>query len=629
MAAPPVSPSTTTPEWFPNTFGDPTHSHWGARWLASAGSAAAARRCSAAAPHLHRDDDPWLAARLASDHRTMDADFRRFGPSTCVEPATRQLLCGISTTTRPELDKSAMAALAIGGTSLLRSSIALHLEPGYAQGMHWIAAFCLRCATTESEAEAVFSTLVHHVMPRDFWSRPPAGMNGATADVHVVASLLIESHRALAAKHGSETLELFVTIVAMKAMVPIFIGEVQLLTALAIWDALFAAAGEMEHPSTTTIAAMIALFDCVAPRLATSRDLIALVTTAQLELLRVGPEAFHDAVDAVNERWSAAEIEARRVAAKRSLAAKWESPHMVRDLTMVGGTANALSPVAVETLREHYLRVKDRRKVAGDAIEGGLRRDEFEEVIDAVLFRDEVACATAYQSNALFKLMDRDGDGTVDLREMVVSLATVCSGSLEARLALCFEMFDADDSGYLENVELDAVLHVIDVAANGRDGLASPLRRSIGVKLRLADVDGDGRLSFDEFHDACMHDTALQHAFGCRLPGLALVERGAAHDAADAAVSAASFAATVAMVTAATVVDLTVGERGGDVYTPVKGHVVFSQPASSSKMPLTTPSPKRPSLGAQVKARIHSLRREKERRRSKEKGGKPSPCKMQ
>ena len=59
----------------------------------------------------------------------------------------------------------------------------------------------------------------------------------------------------------------------------------------------------------------------------------------------------------------------------------------------------------------------------------------------------------------LYELLDMDYNGTVDAREIVVALNVLCSGSEEERLGACFDVFDADGSGYLDRQELHDFIH--------------------------------------------------------------------------------------------------------------------------------------------------------------------------
>ena len=137
----------------------------------------------------------------------------------------------------------AMAMLADVGRSVLCASIYTHLEPGYCQGMHWIAAFCVSCSTSLVEAENLFSTLVQRVLPRDFWARPPAGMNGAIADAQVIRDVLLETQPMLVEKHGEMMVGILSQVVGIRIMVPLFVGDIHVDTTRAIWDELFASCG--------------------------------------------------------------------------------------------------------------------------------------------------------------------------------------------------------------------------------------------------------------------------------------------------------------------------------------------------------------------------------------------------
>jgi Ca2+-binding EF-hand superfamily protein len=59
----------------------------------------------------------------------------------------------------------------------------------------------------------------------------------------------------------------------------------------------------------------------------------------------------------------------------------------------------------------------------------------------------------------LYELLDLDYDGTVDAGELLVALNALCSGGLEAKLDVCFDVFDRDGSGFLDREELWDLLH--------------------------------------------------------------------------------------------------------------------------------------------------------------------------
>ncbi|GFO44021.1 calmodulin [Plakobranchus ocellatus] len=133
------------------------------------------------------------------------------------------------------------------------------------------------------------------------------------------------------------------------------------------------------------------------------------------------------------------------------------------------------------------------------------------------------------QWEAAFKAADKDGSGSLDigeLRDMLrkcncnitdsqiaeafvyldgpqgdrrITLEEFTKGmqNLEtfiAKLAELFKKFDADNSGYLEKNELRKVLECCGHKFTEDE---------INEILRTADKSGDGKISFQEFFDAC------------------------------------------------------------------------------------------------------------------------------
>ena len=97
-------------------------------------------------------------------------------------------------------------------------------------------------------------------------------------------------------------------------------------------------------------------------------------------------------------------------------------------------------------------------------------------------------------TDALFALIDLDGNGTIEFDEYVVVTGTYCMYTKEDILKFCFDIFDADGSGCLDEKEFVELCRVV----NG----ASPLfPGNFQNALEQFDVNDDGLIDFDEFQE--------------------------------------------------------------------------------------------------------------------------------
>lgn len=107
-----------------------------------------------------------------------------------------------------------------------------------------------------------------------------------------------------------------------------------------------------------------------------------------------------------------------------------------------------------------------------------------------------------------------DGNGDVDSREFLAGLARL-HGDADEALRMCFNIFDADGSGFLSREELMTMLvsNGIDLGEAAADGSADESRAT-----RLADVfsrmdaNHDERVSYDEFKKALQTDPIVAEA---------------------------------------------------------------------------------------------------------------------
>ena len=107
-----------------------------------------------------------------------------------------------------------------------------------------------------------------------------------------------------------------------------------------------------------------------------------------------------------------------------------------------------------------------------------------------------------------------DGNEEIDSREFLAGLARL-HGDAEEALHMCFNIFDADNSGFLSREELMTMItsNGLDLGAPAADGSADESRAT-----RLADVfsrmdkNHDERVSFDEFKKALQTDPIVAEA---------------------------------------------------------------------------------------------------------------------
>jgi len=114
--------------------------------------------------------------------------------------------------------------------------------------------------------------------------------------------------------------------------------------------------------------------------------------------------------------------------------------------------------------------------------------------------REEFLSLPQVSSNPLatrmIAIFDEDGGGDVDFQEFVSGLSAFSSkGNKEEKLRFAFKVYDIDRDGYISNGELFIVLKMM-VGSNLKD---QQLQQIVDKTMMEADMDGDGKISFEEF----------------------------------------------------------------------------------------------------------------------------------
>ncbi|KAI9746529.1 MAG: Calcineurin subunit B [Claussenomyces sp. TS43310] len=116
----------------------------------------------------------------------------------------------------------------------------------------------------------------------------------------------------------------------------------------------------------------------------------------------------------------------------------------------------------------------------------------------------------------LIAIFDEDGGGDVDFQEFVSGLSAFSSkGNKQQKLQFAFKVYDVDRDGYISNGELFIVLKMM-VGSNLKD---QQLQQIVDKTIMEADLDGDGKISFEEFTKMVENtDVSMSMTLGMLLP---------------------------------------------------------------------------------------------------------------
>jgi len=112
--------------------------------------------------------------------------------------------------------------------------------------------------------------------------------------------------------------------------------------------------------------------------------------------------------------------------------------------------------------------------------DGTISLDEFREAMTKFEYSDE-------EIASLFGSVDMDKSGKINYTEFLAATLGVHGHIQEDRLAEAFDRLDADDTGYISKKNIKNILG------------ADYTRERVEEVLQGADLDDDGRISFEEF----------------------------------------------------------------------------------------------------------------------------------
>ena len=116
----------------------------------------------------------------------------------------------------------------------------------------------------------------------------------------------------------------------------------------------------------------------------------------------------------------------------------------------------------------------------------------------------------------LFDVFDEDGNGAVDFSELASGLSVLCGGSRDEKAEAAFALYDYNGDGFISLEEMTRyltsvfkVMYETQPGTQERMGVSAEQLAGVTAEQAFVDADlnHDGRLSFEEFQKFIVPDT--------------------------------------------------------------------------------------------------------------------------
>ena len=104
----------------------------------------------------------------------------------------------------------------------------------------------------------------------------------------------------------------------------------------------------------------------------------------------------------------------------------------------------------------------------------------------------------------IFRLFDKDGDGTIDFKEFMIVLYIMSNGTAEENLRQIFKVFDLDGDGCICREEMTRICQDLSYMITIKDNPNGYNADTLGnMAFREMDTNHDGWITEEEFVTAC------------------------------------------------------------------------------------------------------------------------------
>ncbi|CAD5126083.1 DgyrCDS14249 [Dimorphilus gyrociliatus] len=151
-----------------------------------------------------------------------------------------------------------------------------------------------------------------------------------------------------------------------------------------------------------------------------------------------------------------------------------------------------------------------------DCPNGSLRRDQFEAIYQQFFPHGDPSKFAL----AVFNVFDQNKDGVIEFKEFLHALSVTSRGTLDEKLDWAFSLYDLDDDGYIDRLEMISVVEAIHAMVGSflqmPDDDDSPEKRVDKIFDQM-DMNRDGKLTKDEFRQGSKCDSWIVNALSTQL----------------------------------------------------------------------------------------------------------------
>ncbi|KAK6188786.1 hypothetical protein SNE40_004893 [Patella caerulea] len=171
-------------------------------------------------------------------------------------------------------------------------------------------------------------------------------------------------------------------------------------------------------------------------------------------------------------------------------------------------------PISIQEIKEsRLLSLRDIQKWEEEFLVRSRGKNYFTEREFVETYRQTFTSGDAKTfARNVFRVMDLDGNGSIDLREFVLGMSSLTGDDVNKKIEWAFRVYDVNGDGVISPKEFKKIVRAI-FKMHGR-GVSSKehIDRLCSDLMRSMDADRDGTITLQEFREGCRKHKFLLNA---------------------------------------------------------------------------------------------------------------------